>query len=81
MPLVTPVAKPPLEQALAPAVPLKAKLMTPCGAKALALPVATAVKVMLPPRVGVPVLVSTIDGVASATTVDGALFVTAPTGL
>ena len=45
------------------------------------LPVATAVKVMVPSRVGVPTVVRRIVGVASATTVDGAELVTAPTAL
>lgn len=70
MPLTTPVAKPALVQVVAPAVPEKLKLITPLGASALALPVATAVKVIEPPRVGVPVVVRTRFGLASATLVE-----------
>ena len=80
IPLTTPVAKEPLLQLVAPAVPEKLKLITPLGARALALPVATAVKVIEPPRVGVPVEVRTRVGVAGATVVD-VLEVTAATAL
>lgn len=70
MPLTTPVAKEPLLQVVAPALPEKLKLITPLGASALALPVATAVKVIEPPRVGLPVEVRTSVGVASAIVVE-----------
>ena len=80
MPLTTPVAKPTLLQLVAPALPAKLKLITPLGARALALPVATAVKVIEPPRVGVPVEVRTSVGVARAIRVE-LLEVTAATAL
>ena len=82
--VITPVAEPTLLQLLlpvSPALPVRVKLITPLGAKAFVLPVATAVKVMVPSRVGVPTVVRRIVGVASATTVDGAELVTAPTAL
>lgn len=81
MPSEVPVAELTLAHVVAPELPLKIKLITPLGASALALPVARAVKVMVPPRVGVPVVVRRIVGVARATRVDGAVFVTAPTAL
>ena len=79
-----PVAEPTLVQLLLPvrpALPVRVKLIAPLGAWALALPVATAVKVMAPSKVGVPVVVRTMLGVARATTVDGSELVTAPTAL
>ena len=84
IPLLTPVAEPELVQKvvpLSPALPERVKLIAPFGATAFALPVATAVKVMVPSRVGVPVVVSATVGVARPTTVDGSWLVTAPTEL
>ena len=68
-----------LQIAAGAALPVRAKLITPAGARALLLPVTVAVKVMEPPKVGVEELVSTRVGVAGATTV--ALDEIAPTAL
>lgn len=62
------------------AVPEIAKLITPAGAAALALPVTVAVKVTEPPRVGVELLVRTTVGVAAATVV-ALVEATTPTAL
>ena len=69
IPVDTPVAEPALLQLLlpvSPALPVRVKLIAPLGASAFALPVATAVKVMVPSRVGVPVVVRRMVGVAGA---------------
>ena len=56
-----------------------ANVITPAGANALVDPVAVAVNVMVPPRVGVPVEVSATVGVATRTGTVGDE--TAPTAL
>ena len=58
-----------LAQVLAPAVPPMVHVIVPLGATAFAEPVTTAVKVTIPPRVGVPEGVTTTVGVAGATKV------------
>ena len=80
--VVTPVANPEFVQPAGSAVPEIAKVIKPLGASALTLPVATAVNVMTPPRVGTDGETErATDGVPAATTVDGAELVTAPTAL
>jgi hypothetical protein len=69
-PLEVPEAAPELLQLVAPAVPLTVKVITPFGATAFALPVATAVKVMDPPSDGVPDVVSCRVAVALPTAVE-----------
>ena len=50
-----------------PTLPVNTKVITPVGASALREPVAVAVNVRVPPRVGVPEEESTTVGVATAT--------------
>jgi hypothetical protein len=57
-------------QVVAPPVPEIVQVADPDGAAALAEPVTVAVKVIDPPRVGVPEGVTAIDGVAAETTVE-----------
>jgi hypothetical protein len=58
-----------LAQAIAPAVPPIVQVTVPFGATAFTEPVTVAVKVTIPPRVNVPDGVTTMVGVAAATTV------------
>jgi hypothetical protein len=55
---------------VAPPVPEIVQVANPAGATALADPVTVAVKITVPPRVGVPVGATTIVGVAGETTVE-----------
>ena len=68
-----------LAQVLAPPVPPIVHVTVPFGATAFAEPVTVAVKVTIPPSVGVPEGVTTTVGVAGATNVlvDDAVAVTA----
>ena len=69
-----------LQVAAGAALPLRAKLITPAGATALVVPVTVATKVIVLPKVGVPVEVRTTVGVAAATRVVEA-DATAPTAM
>ena len=58
-----------LAQDVAPPVPPIIQVILPVGATALSEPVTVAVKVTVPPRVGVPEGVTSMTGVAWATVV------------